>query len=111
MVSFSPNLSIYLQVLFFLIVLSSTCFHWLRQKNFQPYQLHQVTLDDWQLICLNTPPQKIHILPTTVISRFVIVLHFYLANKQWQSLVIMNDALSEKNYRDLVVSLKISRAS
>ena len=89
----------------------SAGFHWRAYTNFQPYQLRQITLNDWQLVLINTPPQKIQILSTTVITRFVIVLHFYLPKKQWQSLIIVHDALSEKVYRDLAVSLKISGAS
>ncbi len=89
----------------------SAGFHWRAYTNFQPYQLRQITLNDWQLVLINTPPQKIQILSTTVITRFVIVLHFYLPKKHWQSIVIMNDALTEKAYRDLAVSLKISGAS
>ncbi|MCK5871608.1 MAG: hypothetical protein KAG26_02180 [Methylococcales bacterium] len=89
----------------------SVGFHWRAHTKFQPYQLHQSVLKGWQLVSINTPPQKIQILSTTVITRFVIVLHFYLPKKQWQSIVIMNDALTEKAYRDLGVSLKISGAS
>ncbi|MCK4494483.1 MAG: hypothetical protein KAU26_10525 [Methylococcales bacterium] len=89
----------------------SAGFHWRTYKKIQPYQLHQIGLKDWRLVRANMPPQKIQILPTTVITGFVIILHFYLPKQQWQSVVITKDTLSEKAYRNLGVSLKISGAS
>lgn len=51
---------------------------------------------------------EIEILPSTALSVVAIFLHFRTENQSKQSLLIFKDALSEDDYRQLIVRLKIT---
>ncbi|MGZ4998475.1 MAG: protein YgfX [Methylobacter sp.] len=54
--------------------------------------------------------RSIQILNSTVITLFAIFLHFN-KNAHKQSVLIVNDALSEDDYRRLIVRLKITKSA
>jgi hypothetical protein len=95
----------YYQGMIFLAVLISL-YRYLRDYwEFQAYQLRYSAAADWQLAGQNSEFQTLQILPSSVITAWVTVLHFQIADKK-QQLVIFKDALADKDYRALVVMLK-----
>jgi toxin CptA len=66
----------------------------------------------WEL-SLNHHVAAIQILPSTVMTKWAVFLHFtdHPKNQFWprkKSLLILSDSLNEENYRQLVVRLKTS---
>jgi membrane-bound toxin of toxin-antitoxin system len=53
----------------------------------------------------------IEILPTTVITRFVTILHFKGQDGEKWAILIFSDAVTAENYRKLKVQLKITEHS
>jgi hypothetical protein len=101
-----------LAVLYKLVALgcvSSSLWFYLSRYHLRskPYQLSYNEQAQWWLITENTS-QTLQILPSSVITTWLIVLHFRLENGQFQSLLIVKDALSTADYRTLVVTLKIA---
>lgn len=92
-----------------LLVLCSL-FIYLRRYHyqFQPYQLKYNEDASWSVAFRNNEFQTVQLLPTSVITAWLIVLHFRLQSGKFQSLVIFNDALNSQNYRSLIVTLKIA---
>lgn len=77
-------------------------------RQFQPYQIRHTDHSIWQLATTADDFQTIEILPSSVITVWVIVLHFRIENGNCRSLAIINDALNDKDYRALAVALKIT---
>jgi len=77
-------------------------------KHFQRFFIRYSEETGWQLSQNNSVFQRIEILPTSVVSQYVIVLHFHLQDKKQLSRVIFYDALSTQDYRALVVALKVA---
>lgn len=76
-----------------------------RVKN-QRYSIKQSEAFGWEL-SVGNGFEQIQILDSTVITTFAIFLHFNRDAKK-RSVLIMNDALSEDDYRRLIVRLKTS---
>jgi hypothetical protein len=72
------------------------------------YQIRYNKDSTWSLAIRNNVFQALEILPTSVITRFLIVLHCRFENGKPYNLVIFKDALNEKDYRALVLILKIA---
>jgi hypothetical protein len=87
-----------------LIILVS---HYYFQLNKLKTKHHRIEHNEtgWRL-ALDNSFEEIQILPSTVISIFVIFLHFKTDNKPKQTLVIVSDALADEDYRCLIVRLK-----
>ncbi|KAF3981958.1 MAG: hypothetical protein HFP78_04305 [Methylococcales symbiont of Hymedesmia sp. n. MRB-2018] len=66
------------------------------------------TLTGWEMSDRGQGFSSIKILPATVISTFLIVLHFETDIHQKKTILIGKDSLSENGYRQLLVSLKIN---
>lgn len=84
-------------------------FHWLRYfKTTTAWRLFYNDEDGWQTDLLNVK-QAIDILPSTVITRHIIFLH-YQSNGQTFYRMLTKDALvlDANNYRQLIVTLKTS---
>ena len=77
-----------------------------RLKN-EPYKIKHTEALGWEVSDGNGFEQ-VQILDSTVITIFAIFLHFS-SNAHKRSLLIMNDALSEDDYRRLIVRLKTAR--
>ncbi len=81
--------------------------YWTQHRKQPPLSsIHYSHELGWQINRLGDA-QHVQILPSTVITTFIIFLHFTENNKQ-SSLLIASDALSADDYRRLVVELKIS---
>lgn len=92
-----------------LALLTGICAHlrfiFKRVKN-QRYNIKQSETFGWEL-SVGNDFEQIQILDSTVITTFAIFLHFNRDAKK-RSLLIMNDALNEDDYRRLIVRLKTS---
>lgn len=106
--SFSNGLPLLYKFFAVLSVISSAIFYGRDYKNFQPYYIRYNEAVGWQLAKTENNYQVLNILPTTVLTAQIIVLHFRLQTGKKQSLVIVNDALETEDYRSLLVELKIS---
>lgn len=63
---------------------------------------------DWEISTNDNVFDSVQIQPTTVISTFMVILHFVLQNGDKRTLIIANDALTKDDYRRFVVRLKTS---
>lgn len=96
-----------LPVIVKLVLLGGICIHfWFITNRFKDkhYKIRHTEGLGWELADGNDV-EAIEILTTTVITTFAIFLHFN-KNAKKQSLLILNDALSEHDYRRLIVRLK-----
>lgn len=93
-----------------LLMVGYSLFFYLRyyQSRFQPYEIRYSENLIWQLAIGDDDFQAIEVLPSSVITVWLIVLHFRLGKSKQQRLVIFNDALDDKDYRALAVALKIA---
>jgi hypothetical protein len=76
--------------------------------QFKSYHIQHNETSVWQLASSENAIETIKILPSSVVTCWVILLHFRLENDECHSLIILNDALNEKDYRALAVTLKIA---
>ena len=65
------------------------------------------SISGWEL-AIKTNYDPIQILKTTVITRFVIILHFLDQNRKKRSILICKDSLAAEEFRKLTIELKIS---
>ncbi|KAF3978163.1 MAG: hypothetical protein HFP77_03395 [Methylococcales symbiont of Iophon sp. n. MRB-2018] len=70
--------------------------------------IRYAALTGWEMAYPKQGFSSIKILPTTVISTFLIVLHFETDIHQKKTILIGKDSLAENKYRQLLVSLKIN---
>lgn len=90
-----------------LVLLTGICIHlWFISKRLKDKQvkIKQSEALGWELSDGNDF-KAIQILNSTVITTFAIFLHF-TQNAHKQSLLILNDTLTEDDYRRLIVRLK-----
>ncbi|MDP3589992.1 MAG: hypothetical protein Q8R54_05570 [Methylobacter sp.] len=91
-----------------LALLAAICLHlWFvfRRLKSKQYIIKQSEAAGWEISDVHDFFEPVHILNSTVITVFAIFLHFNNhAGKQ--SVLIVNDALSEADYRRLIVRLK-----
>lgn len=81
----------------------------INKKNIpQKYILRFSLLAGWEIAYAENHYHPITVIPSTVITRFLVILHFKMQNQQKQTILIFNDALNGDEYRKLVVELKIS---
>jgi hypothetical protein len=93
-----------------LLLLAITCHYYIystRQKA-KHYRLEYNEIG-WQL-AENDEFLTIEILPSTVVSRMAIFLHYKTEHKPINALVIFNDALVADDYRYLITKLKITQS-
>jgi hypothetical protein len=76
--------------------------------QFQPYTLSYTAASGWKITLKNNDLELMQLLATSVMTTQLIVLHFRFQSGKKHSLLIMNDVLSDKDYRALVVMLKMS---
>lgn len=94
-----------------LIAVGCSLFLYLRRYHlqFEPYHIKRNEDSVWYVDYKSGDFQVMQILPSSVITSWLIVLHFRLEHHgKRHSLVILNDALNDKDYRTLAVILKIA---
>ncbi len=62
----------------------------------------------WEVAMLDDSFNAVEILPKTVITPYLIVLNFKMPDKQKHIVLIVKDALTDDEYRQLKVQLRIS---
>jgi toxin CptA len=90
-----------------LVLLIGICIHFwfiIKQLKTKHYKIKHTESSGWELADGNDF-EAIEIINSTVITTFAIFLHFRKNSKK-QSLLIPNDALTEDDYRRLIVRLK-----
>ncbi len=99
-----------LGVIYKLIICTSILISLFINKKNTPkkYILRFSLLAGWAIDFAENHYHPITIIPSTVITRFLIILHFKMQNQKKQTILIFNDALNGDEYRKLVVELKIS---
>ncbi len=90
-----------------LLLLSGICIHFhfmIKRLENEQYKIKHTEALGWEIAGGNDF-QPVQILNSTVITTFAIFLHF-TDNTRKQSVLIVTDALSENDYRRLIVRLK-----
>lgn len=100
----------WLYKLIILIAVACSFLFYLRRYHlqFESYQIKCHADSVWFIADKNGDFQVMEILPSSVITTGLMVLHYRLENGKRHSLVILNDALNETDYRALAVALKIA---
>ena len=98
-----------LKIVWLLLVILSLS--WQLRKYWQGY--YQVYLqckadNSWQYSMIQQDFVDISILPSSVLSAWLIILHIKV-DKKYHTLLIINDSLSAEAYRQLKVALKVRR--
>lgn len=90
------------------LILISFLYHLKSQIDFSGFTIRHSEAFDWEIALIEHEFQQIEILKSTVITPYVIFLHFKLPKKQKQTAVICADALEGGEFRKLLVELKIA---
>lgn len=82
-------------------------FYYLKHSN-QQFIIRHKLLSGWEIAFIENHFITTEILPSTVISPYLIVLHYKQENQKKRTALICKDALHKDEYRKLVVELKIA---
>ncbi|MCK5830409.1 MAG: hypothetical protein KAH20_08910 [Methylococcales bacterium] len=84
----------------------------LKQENIsQEYILRYSTIYGWKISELNHYFDSIEILPSTVLTPYIVFFHYrkkYNGKQKTKTMVILKDALTDDSFRQLRVELRIS---
>jgi toxin CptA len=87
------------------------CMHfWFSIKHLKSehHRIKHTEAFDWEVSSASNAFEPVRIMNSTVITIYAIFLHFRSQNAGKQTVLILNDALSEDDYRRLIVKLKTS---
>ncbi len=104
---FINALDLIYKVIITFMVLVSLIVHLKREINFHGLSIRHNSEIGWEVAYSENNFHAIEILASTVIMRYIIILHF-MQNKEKQSILICTDALFYDEFRKLLVALKIS---
>jgi len=76
--------------------------------QFKAFSINYEDALGWQITDINQNFQAIQILPSSVITANLIVLHFLDHKQKSQQKIIFYDALNASDYRSLLVTLKLA---
>ncbi len=79
-----------------------------KQLEFGEIFVRHSSLRGWELADLDGKYYSIEVLPSTIITSILLVLHFKQQSKPKQTILICKDALINDDYRKLMVALRIS---
>ncbi|HEY8038027.1 MAG TPA: protein YgfX [Methylobacter sp.] len=105
--AFGSSIANTLPIIVKLALLIGICMHLLfmnKRLKDEQYKIKHTEALGWEIFSGNDF-KPIQILSSTVVTTFAVFLHF-TDNTHKQSALIVNDALSEDNYRRLIVRLK-----
>ncbi len=105
--AFINALDLIYKVIITLMVLVSLLVYLKRQINFHDLLIRHSNEAGWEVAHLENNFYTIEVLASTILTRYIIVLHFIQNNKK-QTILICRDALSYDEFRKLMVALKIS---
>jgi hypothetical protein len=101
------------QVILIILILFSLIFSLKQEKAIKVYTLRYSTAFGWEITNSENEFQHIEILPTTVLSPYLIFLHYKINKNNYTKqiklyVLITKDKLSNNDFRKLRVELKIS---
>ena len=105
--AFINALDLIYKIIITTMVLVSLLVYLKRENSFQGLSIRHSTEFGWEVAYSENNFYAIEILASTVITRYIIVLHF-VQNKENQTILICRDALFYDKFRKLMVALKIS---
>ena len=105
--AFINALDLIYKIIITAMVLVSLLVYLKREINFHGLLIRHSTTLGWEVAYSEYNFHVIELLASTVVSRYIIVLHF-VQNKENQTILICRDALFYDEYRKLMVALKIS---
>ncbi len=76
--------------------------------RFKHYKIRYSSVVGWDITQNGDVFHLIEVLPSTVLTSYLLILHFKAHNKKIQTILIVKDALTHDNYRKLMVLLKIA---
>lgn len=99
------NLPLLMQIALSALVIASRIYQYKQPKS--DFYLRYSDKNQWSTTFNNQPFQPITILSTTVITQWLVILHFEIQQHSLTRL-IFRDSLSSNDYRRLMVQLKIN---
>ncbi len=90
------------------LILISLFFYLKQQINFQGLLIRSRPDSGWEISDTGDYFQAVEILPSTVLTSFLIVFCYKAQNNKKKTILICNDAVVTENYRRLMVELKIT---
>jgi len=105
--AFINALDLIYKIIITAMVLISLYIYLKRENDFHGLSIRHSTEFGWEVAYSENNFYAIEILASTVVTRYIIVLHF-MQNKKNQSILICRDALIYDEFRKLMVALKIS---
>jgi len=109
--TFTNSLSIVYKIILLIGILVSLIVQLKREDNFKGLILRYSEVTGWEITSLENQFSSIQILPSTVITHYLIVLHYKIQNQKKRAIIICKDTMTNDNYRKLLVALKISGLS
>ena len=105
--AFINALDLVYKVIITLMILVSLLIYLKREINFHGLLIRYSSGFGWEIAYSENNFYAIEILASTIITRYIIILHFIHNNKK-QTILICKDALFYDEFRKLMVALKIS---
>ena len=90
------------------LVLISLWRYMKREMAAKAFSIRFSSISGWEVAMLDDSFNAVEILPATVITPYLIVLNFKMPDKQKHIVLIVKDALTDDEYRQLKVQLRIS---
>ncbi len=89
------------------LILASLFYYLKRELRFQSIFIRHGPINGWEIAYSAGRYIAVDILPSTVVSPYLVILHFKQTDKLKQTIFILKDALMGDEYRKLMVQLKI----
>jgi len=105
---FLSSLSFNNQLLLIVSIFISLLVYLKREICFNSITISYSTIKGWEFGQVEDVFSSIQVLPSTVLTPYLLILHFKLQNNSKKTILICRDALIDDEYRKLLVLLKIS---
>jgi hypothetical protein len=99
------------KIILVIAILVSLIVYLKRENNVKGLTLRHAEVSGWEITSLENQFSSIQVLPSTVITQYLIVLHYKIQNQKKRAIIICKDTMTNDNYRKLLVALKISGLS
>ncbi|NOQ76836.1 MAG: hypothetical protein GQ475_03405 [Methylococcaceae bacterium] len=104
---FLSSLFLFYKTLVLIVILLGLWMVLNRQMEFDKVVIRHRLKTGWDISFLEGIFDSIEVLPSTVITPYILILHFKITNQQKQTILILKDSLVAEKYRELMVSLKL----
>ena len=89
-------------------ILFSFLFNLAKHRKYKGPSIRYSPRIGWELAQTDLKFHSIEVLPSTVTTQFLIILHFKQQSKKKQTILICRDTLIQNDYRKLMVALRLS---